>query len=134
MKRLTNSGKEIPTLIDNAEYWLQVYFKLKDYEDLEELGRLVKLPEKVKKTEYRECVHTKTKCHHENYKCSECPLTELFCDEFYTAIDRCYEDAYASGCLAGMELGEFEAKAKLIDKWIKKEEKAKAKNLQEENN
>ena len=48
--------------------------------------------------------------------------------------DRCYEDAYASGCLAGMELGEFEAKAKLIDKWIKKEEKAKTKNLQEENN
>lgn len=47
MKRLTNSGKEIPTLIDNAEYWLQVYFKLKDYEDLEEQGRLVKLPCKV---------------------------------------------------------------------------------------
>ena len=129
MKRLTNSGKEIPTLIDNAEYWLQVYFKLKDYEDLEELGRLVKLPKKVEETEYRECVHTRTKCHHENYKCSECPLT----DEFYTAINRCYEDAYASGCLAGMELGEFEAKAKLIDKWIKKEEKAKTKNLQEEN-
>lgn len=134
MKRLTNSGKEIPTLIDNAEYWLQVYFKLKDYEDLEEQGRLVKLPKKVEETEYRECVHTRTKCHHENYKCSECPLTELFCDEFYTAIDRCYEDAYASGCLAGMELGEFEAKTKLIDKWIKKEEKAKTKNLQEENN
>lgn len=113
MKRLTNSGKEIPTLIDNAEYWRKVYFKLKDYEDLEEKGKLIKLPEKVEKTEYRECVHTRTKCHHENYKCSECPLTELFCDEFYTAIDRCYEDAYASGCLAGMELGESEAKAKL---------------------
>lgn len=52
MKRLTNSGKEIPTLIDNAEYWLQVCFKLKDYEDLEELGRLVKLPKKSRsKTE-----------------------------------------------------------------------------------
>ena len=50
MKRLTNSGKEIPTLIDNAEYWLQVYFKLKDYEDLEEQDRLVKLPKK-----YRYC-------------------------------------------------------------------------------
>ena len=47
MKRLTNSGKEIPTLIDDAEYWLQVYFKLKDYEDLEEQGILVKLPCKV---------------------------------------------------------------------------------------
>lgn len=32
-ERLTNSCKEIPTLCDNAEYWLQVYFKLKDYED-----------------------------------------------------------------------------------------------------
>ena len=40
-ERLTNSSKEIPTLCDNAEYWLQVYFKLKDYEDLEEQGRLV---------------------------------------------------------------------------------------------
>lgn len=73
----------------------------------------MKLPEKVEETEYRECVHTRTKCHHENYKCSECPLTELFCDEFYTAIDRCYEEAYASGCLAGMELGESEAETKL---------------------
>lgn len=113
MKRLTNSEKEIPTLIDNAEYWRKAYFKLKDYEDLEKQGRLVKLPKKVEETEYRECVHTRTKCHHENYKCSECPLTELFCDEFYTAIDRCYEDAYASRCFAGIELGESEAEAKL---------------------
>ena len=44
-ERLTNSCKEIPTLCDNAEYWLQVYFKLKDYEDLEEQSRLVFLPE-----------------------------------------------------------------------------------------
>ena len=47
MDRLTNSNKEIPTLVDNAEYWLEVYFKLKDYEDLEEHGRLIKLPCKV---------------------------------------------------------------------------------------
>lgn len=52
MERLTNSSKEIPTLIDNAEYWLQVYFKLKDYEDLEEQGRLVELPCKVGDTVY----------------------------------------------------------------------------------
>lgn len=44
MERLTNSEKEIPTLVNNAEYWLKVYFKLKDYEDLEEQGRLVILP------------------------------------------------------------------------------------------
>lgn len=57
----------------------------------------------------RECVHTRGSCHHENSKCSECPLTELFCDEFYKAIDRCYEDAYANGCLAGMDLAKSEA-------------------------
>lgn len=89
--------------------------KLKYYEDAEEHGRYIKLPEKVEETEYRECVHTRTKCHHENCKCSECPLTELLCDEFYTAIDRCYEDAYASGCLAGIELGKAEAKLKEME-------------------
>ena len=47
MERLTNSDKEIPTLIDNAEYWLQAYFKLKDYEDAEEQGLLLRLPCKV---------------------------------------------------------------------------------------
>lgn len=45
--RLTNSSKEIPTLCDNAEYWLQVYFKLKDYEDLEEQGKLVILQKPI---------------------------------------------------------------------------------------
>jgi hypothetical protein len=78
MKRLTNSGKEIPTLIDNAEYWQKVYFKLKEYEDLEKQGRLLKLPLADDKVEHRECVHTKATCHHEECKCSECPLTELF--------------------------------------------------------
>lgn len=52
MERLTDSNKEIPTLVDNAEYWLKVYFKLKEYEDLEEQGRLVKLPRKVGDTIY----------------------------------------------------------------------------------
>ena len=89
--------------------------KLAAYEDAEEQGRYIKLPEKVEETEYRECVHTRTKCHHENCKCSECPLTELFCDEFYTAIDRCYEDAYARGCLAGIELGKAEVKLKEME-------------------
>lgn len=96
-----------------ARHNRMVIEKLSTYEDLEEQGRLIKLPVKNDMTEYRECVHTKSQCHHENYKCSECPLTELFCDEFYKAIDRCYEEAYASGCLAGMELGKSEAEAKL---------------------
>lgn len=47
MERLTNSDKEIPTLTGNSEYWLKAYFKLKDYEYLEEQGRLLKLPCKV---------------------------------------------------------------------------------------
>lgn len=47
MKRLTNNNKEIPTLVDNAEYWLKVYFKLKEYESLEEQGRLLKPPCRV---------------------------------------------------------------------------------------
>ena len=42
MNRLTNSDKEIPTLSNNAEYWLQAYFKLKEYEDLEEQGLILK--------------------------------------------------------------------------------------------
>lgn len=47
MERLTDSNKEIPTLVDNTEYWLKVYFKLKEYESLEEQGRLLKLPCRV---------------------------------------------------------------------------------------
>lgn len=86
---------------------------LKKYEDLEEQGKLIKLPVKDGATAHRECVHIKSTCYHENYKCSECPLTELFCDEFYKAIDRCYEEAYASGCLAGMDLAKSEVEAKL---------------------
>ena len=43
MERLTNSNKEIPALV-NAEYWLKVYFKLKDYEDLEQRRKLIKIP------------------------------------------------------------------------------------------
>lgn len=124
MERLTESN---PTWIDD-EVWERacepdceeidaVYRRLKEYEDLEEQGRLLKLPLADDKAEHRECVHTKATCHHEGYKCAECPLTELFCDEFYKAIDRCYEEAYASGCLAGIELGKSEAEAKLEELW-----------------
>ena len=91
-----------------CKWYKKAIEKLKRYEDLEEQGRLIKLPIEDKKGDCRECVHTKTQCHHMEYKCSECPLTELFCDEFYLAIDRCYEDAYANGCLAGMDLAKSE--------------------------
>ena len=52
MERLTNSDKEIPTLVNNAEYWLEVYFKLKDIEDAEEQELLLRLPCKVGDTVY----------------------------------------------------------------------------------
>lgn len=90
--------------------WLK---KSKEYQQLEEQGKLIKLPAKDGATVHRECVHIKSTCYHENYKCSECPLTELFCDEFYKAIDRCYEETYASGCLAGIKLGKTEAETEL---------------------
>lgn len=77
--------------------------KWREYKAFEKDGRLLKLPRPGEEEECRECVHTRAACHHRESKCSECPITELFCDEFYKAIDRCYEDAYASGCLAGME-------------------------------
>lgn len=121
MERLTNVGTKGEIWIADNDETRKIgkkeaaYAKLKDYEDAEEQGRYIKLPEKVEETEYRECVHTRTKCHHENCKCSECPLTELFCNEFYTAIDRCYEDAYARGCLAGIELGKAEVKLKEME-------------------
>ena len=45
-ERLTNSDKEIPTLNDNAKYWLQVYFKLKDYEAIGTIEEFKALKEK----------------------------------------------------------------------------------------
>lgn len=114
LKTLYSCYDEKPnSYYSNCEEGYCAMEKLADCEDLEEQGRLIKLPAKDGATAYRECVHIKSTCYHEDYKCSECPLTELFCDEFYKAIDRCYEEAYASGCLAGIELGKFKAEAKL---------------------
>ena len=127
MERLTDSKRNCDgtasskeSLIDieherPSAYCGEILTKLADYEDLEEQGRLIKLPIKDKNGDCRECVHTRTQCHHMEYKCSECPITELLCDEFYKVIDRCYEEAYASGCIAGMELGKSEAEAKLAE-------------------
>ena len=119
MERLTYRGSEtmtedgliIPSYSDYSPR--RIIERLAEYEDAEEQGRLIKLPVKDGATVHRECVHIKSTCYHDNYKCSECPLTELFCDEFYKAIDRCYEEAYASGCLAGMDLAKSEAEQKL---------------------
>ena len=54
MSRLTNENKEIISLLGNNEsYWLAIYFKLKEYEDLEEQELLLKLPCKVGDTIYQ---------------------------------------------------------------------------------
>ena len=45
MERLTGCREEIKNLtVENEEYWLKVYFKLKEYEDAEEQGKLIRLP------------------------------------------------------------------------------------------
>lgn len=81
MERLTDSNKKIPTLDDNAEYWLKVYFKLKDYEDLEGQGRLVKLPCKVGDTLYKIIVDKYTKCSlHDKEFSLNCEYCEEKCD------------------------------------------------------
>ena len=95
MKRLTNSEKEIPTLVNNAEYWLQVYFKLKDIEDLEEQGLLLRLPCNVGDKVY--CIYERyTKCSEneqefDEYSCQGCECLE--CDshkELYVQSQKTY--------------------------------------------
>lgn len=98
MKRLTNRNKEIPTLVDNAEYWLEVYFKLKDYEDLEEQGRLVKLPCKVGDTVWdndygRPCAYTITA-----FSFGECE--EYICEPV-TTKEAVFYYANSSGSITG---------------------------------
>ena len=86
MERLTNSEKEIPTLVNNAEYWLQVYFKLKDIEDLEEQGLLLRLPCKVGDTIYevsyenREFVIKEHIVKEFIYRTYRFPRIEIYCE------------------------------------------------------
>lgn len=49
------------------------------------------------------CTITMGNCHHIGTKCSECPLTDLVCDEFNNCVDIAYD--------AGYERGKAEAKA-----------------------
>ena len=82
MKRLTNSDKEIPTLSNNAEYWLQAYFKLKDYEDLEEQGVLMRLPCKIGESVYmvvQDCGGDTLDCRRGD--CEGCPYLYSFVEE-----------------------------------------------------
>lgn len=83
-ERLTNSCKEIPTLCDNAEYWLQVYFKLKDYEDLEEAGRLIELPCKIGDT-----VYGRFQCY-DGKEIRECKVIGIRACQFKADSECCY--------------------------------------------
>ena len=79
MERLTNSEKEIPALVNNAEYWLQVYFKLKDIEDLEEQGLLLRLPCAENTTVYvieDDCTELSDYCRRKG-NCKDCPCRDL---------------------------------------------------------
>lgn len=42
-----------------------------------------------------ECVYTRAECHHQGTKCSECPLTDLICDEFTDCLDLSYQQGRA---------------------------------------
>lgn len=120
MKRLTNSDKEIPTLDNNAGYWLKAYFKLKEYEDLEEQGRLVKLPCKVGDTVWdndygRPCAYTITafsfgEC--EEYICE--PVTTKEVVFYYTNSSGSITGSFAESEIGkSVFLNKSEAEAKL---------------------
>lgn len=67
------------------------------------------------------CVYTRAKCHHKGCKCSECPLTDLICDEFDECLDLSYEQGRHDMEKELNALGECEYKkgrADAIDKAI----------------
>jgi hypothetical protein len=90
MSRLTDSNKEIPLLI-NERYWLDIYFKLKEYENLEEQGLLLKLPCKVGDTVYViDKRYTKCSLYDEEYSESSCWNCDKECDSkmYYVVVKR----------------------------------------------
>lgn len=127
MERLTNSDKEIPTLDDNAEHWLKAYFKLKDYEDLEEQGRLLKLPCKVGDTVWdndcgRPCAYTITA-----FSFGEC---EGYIDEPVTNKEIIFYYSNSSGSITG-SFAESEIRKTVF--LTKSEAEAKLKELRDNN-
>lgn len=105
MKRLTNSDKEIPTLSNNAEYWLQAYFKLKDYEDLEEQGLLLKLPCKVGDTVYVDS--------------SSLPIEDMECyEDVENPIPQYFIGRVVSFRFAKRNFVKIAVKAKWLHEWL----------------
>ena len=73
MSRLTDENKEIISLLGNNEsYWLSIYFKLKEYEDLEEQGLLKKFECALGDIVYR------IDRHNEIYECIVVGIKEVF--------------------------------------------------------
>lgn len=87
-ERLTNGDKEIPTLNDNAEYWLQVYFKLKDYEAIGTIEEFKALKEKNEPMQLAEH-NFQDEPHH--YLCPVCrnivSCTQNYCEECGQALE-----------------------------------------------
>ena len=104
MKRLTNSDKEIPTLINNAEYWLQAYFKLKDYEDLEKQGLVLMLPCNVGDTVYVDSKTIPTK----NMEFEEVKEVPLFFEAKVVSFRQNYNGNYIK----------LKVKAKWLHEWV----------------
>ena len=88
MERLTNFNKEIPSLIsENERWWLDVFFKLKEYEDAEEQGLLVKV------------VHGEWIERRWVYECSVCGFT---CDDI-RYLEGVREANYCPNCGAKVD-------------------------------
>ena len=120
MERLTSSDKEIPALDDNAKYWLEAYFKLKDYEELEEQGLLMRLPADKNAEIYlissRWTICSKCGSRFDEYNCIGC---EYECDskkEYYvcpTYLSSINVDTYANQFGKTIFLTHEEAEKKL---------------------
>lgn len=50
------------------------------------------------------CVWLKTECIHPSYKCSECPVTDIWCDTMDDCLEEVRESAYQEGYNEAMEL------------------------------
>lgn len=113
MERLTDSNKEIPTLDDNVEYWLKVYFKLKDYEDLEQRRKLIKkIAEMFLKAFDDSEEKISCNCQHNSNSRDNEPCCR--CDSRQTNADRIRN-------MSDEELAEFLCKVKSDYQWMEHE-------------
>ena len=106
MGRLTSDNKEIKTLQPkNESYWLQVYWKLKAYEDAEEQGLLLKLPCKVGDTVYQIMIVGLDKDKNLIYKVFEAKVIQYILDSYTLCFGTVTDDHYR--CKNNMTAAEF---------------------------